>query len=142
MLAGTLHLFMRTNPCKIYNCCLLPALLSVRQHSSALCAMTAGRMQYIEPSLVGAPLHQTSVHSIDAAFNQLKGDFQKPLKLKRQGAGCKTFTIWRPELDTTAKKPLVLTKVAKRKVCNKLMQQVLWLPHGCMLNGFRQMQGM
>lgn len=56
--------------------------------------------------------------SIDAAFDQLKGDFQKPLK--RQDAGGNTFTIWRLELEVTTKKPFVLTKVAKRKVCNKL----------------------
>lgn len=51
---------------------------------------------------------------IDTGLQQLKSDFSKPLR--RKGAGGQVHRIWRSALDVTAKDPLLLTKIAKRKV--------------------------
>ena len=54
------------------------------------------------------------INIIDGAFGTLVTDFKKPLK--RQGSGNEAFIIWHEEMEVTPQHPLVLTKVAKRKV--------------------------
>ncbi|DBA88052.1 TPA: hypothetical protein ACH3X1_005033 [Trebouxia sp. C0004] len=59
------------------------------------------------------PDENETIAIIDGALESLITDLRKPLK--RKGTGGKPFTIWREDLKVTARNPLVLTRVAKRK---------------------------
>ncbi|DBA94585.1 TPA: hypothetical protein ACH3X1_002168 [Trebouxia sp. C0004] len=65
-----------------------------------------------DPSRIYLDENET-IAIIDGALESLITDLKKPLK--RKGTGGKPFTIWREDLKVTARNPLVLTRVAKRK---------------------------
>ncbi|DBA84190.1 TPA: hypothetical protein ACH3X1_016799 [Trebouxia sp. C0004] len=77
------------------------------------------------------PDENETIAIIDGALESLITDLKKPLK--RKGTGGEPFTIWREDLKVTARNPLVLTRVAKRKVG---MPMTLW--YGCfMISGVK-----
>ena len=60
------------------------------------------------------PSDDDIVATINKGCAQVKQDLAKPLM--RKGSGGQTHTVWRRALEVTRKSPLVLTKIANRKV--------------------------
>ncbi|DBA82082.1 TPA: hypothetical protein ACH3X1_007082 [Trebouxia sp. C0004] len=92
------------------------SILAIRQHAASQGSpKDRGRIEGWDQCPLGYtyPDENETIAIIDGALESLITDLKKPLK--RKGTGGKPFTIWREDLKVTARNPLVLTRVAKRK---------------------------
>lgn len=81
------------------------------------------------------PTDEAIISAINGGQHEVKIALQKTLT--RKGAGGKQHTIWRSSIEVTATSPLILTKVAKKKV--NLRSKLCLLVCGltcCSLNTF------